>query len=74
MTHTLSNPERVAASPCDGHARPDCPVCDSALTLHQPDEAMPERLLAICPTCKSWFVLDCETGASEMIQVGVHAA
>jgi uncharacterized protein YbaR (Trm112 family) len=33
-----------------------CPSCQSPLTLHQPDEELADRLLAICEDCKSWFL------------------
>jgi hypothetical protein len=33
-----------------------CPNCESSLTLHQPDPELPERLLATCDDCKSWYV------------------
>ena len=35
-----------------------CPRCESALTLHQPDPDQPNRLLATCDECKSWFLTD----------------
>jgi hypothetical protein len=43
-----SDSERVA----DG----ECPICQCDLEVHQPDEEFPERLLAICPFCRAWFV------------------
>ncbi len=36
--------------------RPCCPRCDSELTFHQPDEGLPQRLLAICSECGGWFL------------------
>jgi hypothetical protein len=33
-----------------------CPRCESGLTLHQPDADVPDRLLATCDECKSWFL------------------
>jgi len=38
-----------------------CPQCGSSLTLHQPDPELPDRLLATCEECKSWF-LTCREG------------
>jgi hypothetical protein len=44
-----------------------CPVCDAPLTLHQPDPELPDRLLATCDDCKSWYVTDAK--GSELIRV-----
>ena len=33
-----------------------CPECKYLLTLHQPDADLPDRLLATCEKCKSWFL------------------
>ena len=33
-----------------------CPSCEHPLTLHQPDLDLPDRLLATCDECKSWFL------------------
>jgi hypothetical protein len=33
-----------------------CPRCEYSLTLHQPDSDLPDRLLATCDECKSWFL------------------
>jgi len=33
-----------------------CPNCEYALTLHQPDPELPDRLLATCDDCKSWYL------------------
>ena len=33
-----------------------CPHCEYSLTLHQPDSDLPDRLLATCEECKSWFL------------------
>jgi hypothetical protein len=35
-----------------------CPQCEAHLTLHQPDPELPNRLLATCDECKSWYVTD----------------
>jgi hypothetical protein len=35
-----------------------CPQCEDALTLHQPDEELADRLLATCENCKSWYLTD----------------
>jgi hypothetical protein len=35
-----------------------CPHCDADLEVHQPDEDLPDRLLAVCPCCKAWFLTD----------------
>ena len=35
-----------------------CPNCEAPLTLHQPDLELPDRLLATCDECKSWYLSD----------------
>ena len=35
-----------------------CPNCRGTLTLHQPDEASPELLLAACGGCRGWLLMD----------------
>ncbi len=37
-----------------------CPACECDLTLHQPDPELPNRLLATCDECKSWFLANSE--------------
>ena len=36
---------------------PSCPVCEQVLNLHQPDESMPNQLLATCAVCLRWYSL-----------------
>lgn len=38
--------------------RAHCPHCGSDLSLCQPDEARPDRLLGSCPGCEAWYVVD----------------
>jgi hypothetical protein len=33
-----------------------CPWCKCSLILHQPDPDLPNRLIATCDGCKSWFL------------------
>lgn len=35
-----------------------CPCCTSPLAVHMPDPDLPDRLLATCDDCKSWYVMD----------------
>lgn len=41
----------------------DCPRCDEALVLHQPDPDLPDRLLATCSVCKSWYLTNSDVSA-----------
>jgi len=41
----------------------ECPSCGGWLVFHQPDEELPERLLATCPCCKVWLVTEGDTAA-----------
>ena len=35
-----------------------CSGCASLMAGHMPDPDLPERLLATCERCKSWYVMD----------------
>ncbi len=36
---------------------PCCPHCEQLLNLHQPDESLPNQLLATCDSCPRWYSL-----------------
>ncbi len=36
---------------------PCCPLCEQLLNLHQPDESLPNQLLATCDSCLQWYSL-----------------
>ena len=36
---------------------PCCPLCEQLLNLHQPDESLPNQLLATCNSCARWYTL-----------------
>jgi hypothetical protein len=36
---------------------PCCPLCEQLLNLHQPDESLPNQLLATCDSCLRWYCL-----------------
>ena len=38
-------------------ALPECQICGVYLDLHQPDSELPDRLLATCSHCKTWYLL-----------------
>ena len=40
-----------------------CPGCRGALSLLQPDQAAPDRLLAVCADCRGWLLIDRTAGA-----------
>ena len=46
-----------------------CPSCGCLLTLHQPDLELPDRLLATCDDCKSWYLTIPERGTLRSIQL-----
>ncbi len=41
----------------DGPDPPSCPSCGTPLSIHQPDEGEPGRLLAVCTEtrCRRWW-------------------
>jgi hypothetical protein len=49
-----------APNGCDGSLSDHLPIlcqnCGYALTLHQPDPELPERLLGSCAECKCWYL------------------
>ncbi len=38
-----------------------CPRCEACLNIHEPDCDLPDRLLATCGACLSWYLIDCST-------------
>ena len=39
------------------YTAPCCPLCEQLLNLHQPDESLPNQLLATCDSCLRWYSL-----------------
>jgi len=35
-----------------------CLRCGSLLEVHQPDAALPDRMVATCEACRAWHLLD----------------
>jgi hypothetical protein len=35
----------------------NCPDCGQRMSLHQPDENIPSRLLATCEVCERWYLI-----------------
>jgi hypothetical protein len=52
----------VGLARLDDTTRARCSKCGLPLETHQPDEDMPERLIATCPECKAWYLVDLEGG------------
>jgi hypothetical protein len=44
-----------------------CPNCRSDLCRLQPDVELPDRLLGVCRTCKTWFLLDAVRGVMAVL-------
>ena len=44
-----------------------CRHCGQSLSMHQPDPDYPERMLATCPDCRSWYLIDCVAGAMVLL-------
>jgi hypothetical protein len=58
FTHTSSRLSRLR-----------CIACGSPLTVHQPEEGQPRRLLGTCDGCGRWHLLDCEPGPGRSVMV-----
>jgi hypothetical protein len=39
-----------------------CPDCESFLNIHQPDAELPDRLIATCGACGTWFLIYSDSG------------
>jgi hypothetical protein len=50
LTARLVDLEADDGAPC-------CPRCEQMLNLHQPDENLPNQLLATCGSCLRWYSL-----------------
>ena len=50
MTARMIDLEAEDTAPC-------CPHCEQLLNLHQPDESLPNQLLATCHSCLRWYSL-----------------
>jgi hypothetical protein len=72
MLHAISREVtvRCEATPLaitsQGVEPPQCRTCEAKLTLHQPDEDSPERLLGTCAGCGGWYLI-------EILQDGTEA-
>jgi hypothetical protein len=44
------------------------------MEFHQPDSAFPERMLATCHHCQSWYILDFAPDRSQTVMVQLPAA
>ena len=62
MTTSVSMIVTRLTSPPDDLAATRCPHCESDPDLFQPDVEQPGRLLAVCPDCHLWLILDLEAG------------
>jgi len=63
LTARVIDLEAVDSAPC-------CPDCDQALNLHQPDERLPDQLLATCDSCFRWYSLfELSDNASEVLML-----
>lgn len=57
----------------EGGAELNCPSCGGPLNLHQPDENLPEQLLAICESCSHWYHLVEMTDSLKMLMIEIPA-
>jgi hypothetical protein len=51
----------------DHGSSPTCPNCEETLSLHIPDPQLPDRMLAVCEECKSWYLLDALKGRMALL-------
>jgi hypothetical protein len=73
MPHAFSLEDPIAVSIIDSGTKPQevhqpaCPQCALTLSLHIPDPQLPDRMLAVCEDCKSWYLLDCIEGRMALL-------
>ena len=53
----------------DGESVLACLSCQKPLDIHQPDAGLPERMLATCPVCRAWHLIDCGPGPGDTVIV-----
>ena len=46
-----------------------CFSCDREMTLHQPDDGFPERMLSTCAACRLWYLGDFDIDSNEAVVV-----
>ena len=57
----------VTTYPLTEHLVKTCPACGDPLDIDQPDQAKPDRLLAVCCQCSAWYVVDAMAGVMTLI-------
>ncbi len=55
----------IASVSIEGLAEISCRACGAPLDVCQPDPNLPDRFLATCPDCLSWFLVE-STGDQSM--------
>jgi hypothetical protein len=58
--------QRLGAPP-PTRSSPTCPNCEETLSLYMPDPQLPDRMLAVCEECKSWYLLDTLKGRMALL-------
>ncbi len=51
----------------DGQSPLACLNCRNTLDVHQPDGDLPDRMLATCPGCRAWHLIECGPGPGALI-------
>jgi hypothetical protein len=57
---------QIASVEVDGLASIACRVCGAPLDVCQPDPNLPDRFLATCPDCLTWFLVESSTDQAEI--------
>ena len=48
----------TVSTPLDDVISIDCTGCAQSLDLHQPDAALPNRMLGTCEACQAWYLIE----------------
>lgn len=49
----------------------DCLSCGEPLTIHQPDDGFPDRMLGTCSCCRNWYLWDFDGDANYAVMVSL---
>lgn len=68
MPNSNRSPDVEPGSP------PQCQACAKPLDLSQPDERRPERLLGVCLTCGTWYLVEATDAGNPVVVRLANAA
>jgi hypothetical protein len=49
----------------------DCLSCGESLTIHQPENGFPDRMLGTCESCHNWYLWDFHADGNHAVMVSL---